>query len=140
MVRPRLDGFDYQGRHSYFLTFCTYRSAAGPPRRIDRINGRPANPARAARAQLFRTFGYLPLASSSERNKVAGKSMPSAPRQPLWQDSYYDHVVRPEENLTGIGRYIIENPVRAGLVESALEYPFVGSTEWSIEELLSKDR
>jgi putative transposase len=58
-------------------------------------------------------------------------------RQPLWQDSYYDRVVRPEENLTGIARYIIENPVRAGLVMSPLDYPFVGSSTWSIEELLT---
>ena len=57
-------------------------------------------------------------------------------KEPLWQDSYYDHVVRPEENLAGIACYIIQNPVRARLVASPLEYPFSGSTAWSIEELL----
>jgi putative transposase len=57
-------------------------------------------------------------------------------KEPLWQDSYYDHVVRPEENLAGIACYIIQNPVRAGLVASPLQYPLVGSDTWSIEELI----
>ena len=60
-------------------------------------------------------------------------------KEPLWQDSYYDHVVRPEENLAGIVSYIIENPVRAGLVISPFDYRFVGSGIWSLGELL-KDR
>jgi len=60
-------------------------------------------------------------------------------RRPLWQDSYHDRVVRPEENLSAIARYIIENPVRAGLVTSVLDYPFVGSSTWSIEEFLKGD-
>lgn len=29
---------------------------------------------------------------------------------PLWQESYVDRVVRPEESLIGIARYILENP------------------------------
>ena len=57
---------------------------------------------------------------------------------PLWQDSYYDRVVRAEEDLGGIARYIIENPVRAGLVKSPLEYPFVGSTVWPLKELIKR--
>ena len=69
------------------------------------------------------------------------KKVPTAAaRQPLWQDSYYDHVVRPEENLSAIARYIIENPVRAGLARSPFDYPFVGSSTWSIEELLKETR
>ncbi|HXD17606.1 MAG TPA: hypothetical protein VN654_11375 [Vicinamibacterales bacterium] len=35
-----------------------------------------------------------------------------------------------------IARYIVENPVRAGLVRSALDYPLSGSDVWTMEELI----
>jgi REP element-mobilizing transposase RayT len=34
----------------------------------------------------------------------------------LWQRSFYDHVVRRNEGCREIARYILANPVRAGLV------------------------
>ena len=68
----------------------------------------------------------------------SGQSYAAAASGSLWQDSYHDHVVRPEEDLSGIARYIIENPVRAGLVKSPLDYPFVGSTVWPLEELIHR--
>jgi REP element-mobilizing transposase RayT len=39
----------------------------------------------------------------------------------VWQKGYYDHAVRYDEDLRVIVRYIIANPVRAGLVESVGE-------------------
>ena len=55
----------------------------------------------------------------------------------LWQTSYYDHVLRQEEDLHDAARYIWGNPVRAGLVESAEEYSYSGSltmgSEWAVE-------
>jgi hypothetical protein len=42
----------------------------------------------------------------------------------LWQKSYYDHVVRDDEALSAVVRYIIENPARARLVESPEDYPY----------------
>lgn len=57
--------------------------------------------------------------------------------QVLWQTSYYDHVLRREEDTLVVARYIWANPVRAGLVASAKEYPCSGSLtmghEWSAE-------
>jgi putative transposase len=41
----------------------------------------------------------------------------------LWQDGYHDHALRQEEDMVGIARYIVMNPVRAGLVRSVREYP-----------------
>jgi putative transposase len=41
----------------------------------------------------------------------------------IWQDGYHDHALRAEENLRNVARYIVMNPVRAGLVESIREYP-----------------
>ena len=55
----------------------------------------------------------------------------------LWQESYYDHVVRPEESLFHLARYVIENPVKAGLVTDPRRYGHCGSDTWSLDELLS---
>ena len=42
----------------------------------------------------------------------------------LWQRAYHDHALRSEENLREVARYIVANPVRAGLVERSGDYPF----------------
>ena len=42
----------------------------------------------------------------------------------LWQRGFYDHIVRREESVLHIAEYILANPVRAGLAESARTYPF----------------
>ena len=47
----------------------------------------------------------------------------------LWQISYYDHVLRRDEDLLALARYIWDNPVRAGLVQDRSEYPFSGPRE-----------
>lgn len=42
----------------------------------------------------------------------------------LWQRAYHDHALRSEESLRKVARYIVANPVRAGLVERVGDYPF----------------
>jgi REP-associated tyrosine transposase len=42
----------------------------------------------------------------------------------LWQRSFYDHVVRDERDLAETLRYIAENPVEEGLVDSAEKWPY----------------
>ena len=44
----------------------------------------------------------------------------------LWQPRFHDHVVRVEEALFAICEYVVLNPVRAGLVEEAADYPWGG--------------
>lgn len=41
----------------------------------------------------------------------------------LWQEGYHDHAARKEEDLRQIARYIVANPLRAGLVEKIGDYP-----------------
>ena len=45
----------------------------------------------------------------------------------IWQRSAFDHVIRTEENLKAVIEYIMNNPVRKGIVEKADEYPY---SEW----------
>jgi len=41
----------------------------------------------------------------------------------FWQSGYHDRAARAEEDLIPIARYIIGNPLRAGLVEHIGDYP-----------------
>ena len=43
--------------------------------------------------------------------------------QHVWQANYYDHVVRKDEDLRKMARYIVANPLRAKLVERIGDYP-----------------
>ena len=56
-------------------------------------------------------------------------------REKLWQHGFYDHILRQEENIKQIARYILDNPVRRGLVDDFLEYPFSGSLTFKKEDL-----
>jgi REP element-mobilizing transposase RayT len=49
---------------------------------------------------------------------------------PIWQRGYYDHVIRRKEGLFATVRYVLENPVRANLVEQWADYRWAGSIEW----------
>ena len=50
--------------------------------------------------------------------------------RPVWQPRFYDHALRSSEGILPTARYIFANPIRAGLVENAHEYPYSGSLEW----------
>ncbi|MBK1644543.1 transposase [Thiocapsa imhoffii] len=50
-------------------------------------------------------------------NRVLGRS------GRLWQKGFHDHALRSEEDLQAIARYIVANPLRAGLVTSVRDYP-----------------
>jgi putative transposase len=47
----------------------------------------------------------------------------------VWQAGYFDHGVRAEEDLRAIARYIVANPLRAGLCRSVGEYSW-WDAEW----------
>ena len=42
----------------------------------------------------------------------------------VWQRGFHDRALREEEDLKTVARYVIANPVRAGLVNSIRDYPF----------------
>ncbi|VVO20929.1 REP-associated tyrosine transposase [Pseudomonas fluorescens] len=41
----------------------------------------------------------------------------------LWQQGFHDRALRREEDLVKLARYIVANPLRAGLVEKLGDYP-----------------
>jgi len=42
----------------------------------------------------------------------------------FWQHAYYDHALRCDEDIKEVARYIIANPLRAGLVDRIEDYPY----------------
>ncbi|PKM05833.1 MAG: transposase [Gammaproteobacteria bacterium HGW-Gammaproteobacteria-4] len=42
----------------------------------------------------------------------------------VWQRGFHDHALRREEDMRAIARYIVYNPVRAGLVARVGDYPY----------------
>jgi len=60
------------------------------------------------------------------KGKTTNESWKLGWKGKLWQPRSYDHIVRAEEDLREIARYILNNPVRAGLVAHAEDWPWSG--------------
>ena len=60
----------------------------------------------------------LKSASSRHSNRTLGRT------GPLWSKAFHDHALREEEDLQAVARYIVANPLRAGLVKRIGDYPF----------------
>lgn len=44
--------------------------------------------------------------------------------RPVWARGYHDHALRREADLRAVARYVIANPLRAGLAETPGGYPY----------------
>jgi putative transposase len=45
---------------------------------------------------------------------------------PLWQRGFFDHVLRSDQSYSEKWNYVRDNPVRAGLVGNANDWPYAG--------------
>ena len=57
---------------------------------------------------------------------LVSRQWPDASEQPIWQRDFWDRQLRRGESYHEKWQYIMENPVRAGLVRSSGEWPFQG--------------
>jgi len=48
------------------------------------------------------------------------------------QKSFYDHMIRKDEDLKTVAEYILGNPVRSGITKRIGEYPFAGSLVFNL--------
>jgi putative transposase len=68
----------------------------------------------------------MQLGSERDLSRVIGAVKNVAAHRlgrPVWQSGFHDHAVRAEEDLRQIARYIVANPLRAGLVSQLEDYP-----------------
>lgn len=62
--------------------------------------------------------------TANEANKILGQE------GRFWYPDYYDRFIRDERHFYNAVRYIHENPVKAGLVEKAEDWPFCSARFW----------
>ena len=140
----RLPTFSYSGRHRYFLTFCTHNRSLlfVSPEHVQVVLEQIA---RVAEEQQFAVPAYcfmpdhVHIVAEGLEECANLKSFVKLAKQcsgfhfrrrfglTLWQRYLYEHVVRDDETTEAIVAYVVENPLRAGLVERIDDYPFVGS-------------
>ena len=70
------------------------------------------------RLQLSAVVGKIKSHSSRLINRLHGTR-----GQPIWQRGFHDHALRKDESVLAAARYIIANPLRAGLVRRVGDYP-----------------
>ena len=148
----RLETFDYLGPRRYFLTFCTDRRhrAFIDRERVDLVH---AQILRTSMATAFEITAYCYMPDHlhlmveglegrsdcrvfiSRAKQYSGFYYQRLASRRLWQRYSYERVLRDEDLTAGVVRYILENPIRAGLVQSPEDYPFSGSTRYTILEL-----
>lgn len=75
--------------------------------------------------------GLLKLGQSESLSNVIGRFKGRAAREvnrcreqtsPVWQKSFHDHALRQDEDIRDVARYIIGNPIRAGIVDNVGGY------------------
>ena len=76
--------------------------------------------------------GSLPQVMHSLKSYTAKQVKTILAREgAVWQEQYYDHAVRKSENLIEVVLYMLNNPVRSGLVKDFHDYPFWWS-RWEV--------
>ncbi|MEP7270931.1 MAG: transposase [Acidobacteriota bacterium] len=139
----RLRGFDYSSRRIYFITIVTSE------RRELFLDERLARTTIQCLAELrkrmeFNLYCYClmpdhlhaligPGESRKTLGEVVGAFKSLSTRRHwewyegrLWQRQFFDHIMRNERAFEETRAYILQNPVRKGLVASAKEWPYSG--------------
>jgi REP element-mobilizing transposase RayT len=68
-------------------------------------------------ADLSGTVGRFKGLSARAVNRLLDR------RGPLWQPGFHDRALRRDEDRVAVARYIVANPLRAGLVSRLADYP-----------------
>jgi putative transposase len=148
---PRLRSFDYTGPYAYSITCTTYQKR---PHFKNKEMVDIVLPVlrQSGEQNYFGIYAYcfMPdhlhvLLVGEEKSSLhrfmktfkqeSSFAFAKAHAGPLWQRSYYDHVLRRKEALEEVALYILNNPVRKGLVDDYESYAFAGSFMFDIKEL-----
>jgi putative transposase len=152
---PRFPDFDYAGFNRYFITICV-DSRTPVFREIAHGEIVATRFLQIATRNEFEAIAYCVMPDHFHA-LVGGESEQSflepflnrfkqatgywwkhdlRRRHRLWQEGYFDRILRDDDPTEGVVRYIVENPIRAGIVDDAREYPLTGAAKYDINELL----
>jgi len=152
--RPsRLREFTYTGPQAYFLTICTHRrQRAFDIEPFARDATEKLLRSAAAHGFALPAYCLMPdhvhLVAEGEHdnsrletfvrswNTRTGYAWRREHSEPLWQTGYYDRVLRGDEPVLAVSRYVVLNPVRAELVTLPEQWPWTGSTRYTIAQIL----
>jgi putative transposase len=150
---PRISGHAYVGMQRYFITSCTENRepAFDDPRNVSPVVEQFLN---SARRQSFAIHAYcvmpnhihLLVEGLSETARLesfvklakqhSGYEFRQRCGTRLWQEGYYDRVLRTDEETEEVVLYIVNNPVRSGIVQEPDDYPYWGSSVYSRQAIL----
>jgi putative transposase len=148
-----LRNFDYKGLTFYSLTWnCDYRQPFfTQPDRVTLVRAQFLR-ACAETGMEIDAYCFMPehvhqlvhgvsLASDAKdyirrAKQYSGFYFKKEFQQKLWQRYGYDHILRRDDEPRLTVKYIIENPVRKGLVARPEDYPYTGSAIYTMEQLL----
>ena len=155
--RPRLqDKKSYIGVRGYFITIGTYKRMSYFTK-DNVVNSLIAYLHDVSTEHVFDVVVYcfmpdhlhLVLKGKSEESSLlkfvhsfkqkTGYAFSKAHEKQLWATSFHDRVLRKVEDIRGVGRYTLANPVKANLVRYPLEYPYSGSFVYDLKELIESD-
>ena len=149
---PRAVSFEYRGCHRYFVTAVT-RERARSFSNIDFVSQVASQIAPFFEKRGFAVTAYclmpdhvhLLLEGTTDDadlreavrvwKQVVGYAWKSRMSVPLWQTGFYDRVLRERDDTRAVVRYLLNNPVRAGLVRAAADYQWSGSSRYTFAEL-----
>jgi putative transposase len=153
-MRPRrLDHHLYIGPQQYFLTICTFerRSHFVETATVTLVHDQFLRTAADFEFAIL-AYCYMPdhvhLLVEGTAQQSHLPSFVSLAKQRaaflvkrtlqlrLWQQGYFERVLRDDDDAFNVARYVIQNPVRAGLVQSPGQYPFIGSSILTKEQLI----
>ena len=137
-----LKDFDYRSKfHVYFVTLCT--ADRHPLFLENRIAKTIEEELEFRRAKEIRLYCYCAMPDhlhvllsltdypkklqdwvSVFKRYTAKRIYELYEVRPLWQKNFYDRVVRKEESLRDMATYILNNPVRKGIVSNWESYPY----------------
>jgi putative transposase len=138
----RLKGFDYSAERSYFVTFCVKNRAkvfADP--RVAQIAVNVILRYRTVSRYFLYAYcvmpdhihmllklrpaaGNLSTVVAVLKASIRHAARPFADVQ--FMRGFHDRIKREHEDLHEFVKYMLRNPVRAGLVADASDYPFLG--------------
>lgn len=131
---PRL-GLIYVDQPLYFVTFCTlYRRPLLENERIHEafrsycIRASDHNIG-VGRYVIMPDHVHMFVRGDAEFNLgiwVRGLKRAISRERDFWQPGFFDHILRSDESYSEKWYYVRENPVRAGFVSDAKEWPFQG--------------
>lgn len=106
-VRPNieLDAFVVMPNHLHGILYIFDKETAS-----DSIL--PTGPAKSSEGKLESDSLGVIIGQFKRAVTIRSKLLVRSPPQPIWQRSYYEHIIRNERSLDDIRRYIVENPAK----------------------------